>query len=363
MSDPLFHPEGVLDAAAARRIVAALDAEHSPALDFDAVEDIHFGALRVLMNARRSGLRFSIINACDAVSDRFTDTGVSAWIDVCRKPRPLDLSRYEEFGASFLSKAYNSKDGDSMIKVYGTNVSKLAVAREKAVARAVMLFGLPTPLVGTLYETEGRTALDYERIEGKRSFSRVIAEEPERLGEMTRRFARMCRQLHQTPCDTALFRDSRAVHRQAVLDCPGLDEAARAAFLRFVDSIPAATTCLHGDMQMSNVITTGEEDLWIDLGDFGYGEPKLDIAMWYFLSRLNTEENVRQLFHLGLADLARIWDIFVEEYADARSSEEKQAFEQAVIPYAALHMIYIGVEYGFQPGLLDAARSLILNQF
>ena len=363
MTDPQIRPEGILDAAAARRLVATLDTDHAPAFDFEAVEDIQFSALRVLMNARRSGLRFSIINACDAVVERFTDSGVSAYIDVCRKPQPLDLGRYEEFGASYLSKAYYSKDGDAMLKVYGTNVSKIAVAREKAVARAVMLFGLPTPLVGTLYESEGRTALDYERIEGKRSFSRVIAEEPERLEEMSRRFARMCRQLHETPCNTALFRDSRAVHRQAVLDCPGLDEAGKAAFLRFVDTIPAATTCLHGDLQMSNVITTGEEDLWIDLGDFGYGEPKLDIAMWYFLTKLNTEEFAQHLFHLGLADLARVWDFFVEEYADARSPEQKRAFEQAVVPYAALHMIYIGVEYGFQPGMLDAARGMIMKLF
>ena len=358
MLSNLIRPAGILDADAAGKLLSSLTEDIPYILDFSHVEAVHFAALRKLMNARRTGCRFSIINAGDAVADRFIDSGVSAFIDVCRKPRPLDLSQYEEFGASFLSKSYNSKDGDTMIKVYGPNVSKALVAQEKAVARAVMLFGIPTPLVGTIYEDGDRTALDFERIPGKRSFSRIIAEEPDQLEKVTRRFARMCRQLHNTPCDTALFQDRALAHRQAVINCKELTDAEKEAVLAFVDTIPHVTTCLHGDMQMSNVITTGLEDLWIDLGDFGYGEPLLDIGMWYFLTRLNTEELAQHLFHLGLEDLGRIWDIFVEDYAMAYSRKDKAAFEQSVIPYAALHMIYLGASFGFQPWMLDYIRQV-----
>lgn len=356
----LFRPTGVLDAEAADRLVAAMDEPVPYTLDFSEVECIRFAALRRLLNARRAGRRFRIINAPDAVVDRFTDSGVGEFIDVCRKPRPLDMSQYEEFGASFLSKSYNHADGDAMMKLYGPNVPVEIVAQEKAVARAVLRFGLPTPLVGTVFADGDRTALDFERIAGKRSFSRIIAEEPERLEEISRRFARMCRQLHETPCDTALFSDRALAHRQAVLRCNELSEAEKNAVLRFADGIPAATTCLHGDLQMSNVITTPDgEDLWIDLGDFGYGYPLLDVAMWYFLTKLNTEERARHLFHLGLVELARAWDYFAEEYADASSPEEKEAFERKVLPYAALHMLYLGATYGFEPGMADFAKSVL----
>lgn len=358
MDNPI-RPCGILDAASADALLAQMHGDLPVILDFSAVTGIRFAALRRLMNARRNGRRFSIINASDEVLERFVDSGVSAFIDISRKPRKLDISQYEEFGASFLSKAYNSADGDAMIKVYGANVPAALVAQEKAVARAVMLFGLPTPLVGTIYADGDKTALDFERIEGKRSFSRIIAEEPERTLEMTSRFAKMCKQLHATQCDTAIFSDRKLVHRQAVLACPGLTDGERERILRFVDGIPDKTTCLHGDLQMSNVITTPEgEDLWIDLSDFGYGHPMLDIAMWYFLTKLNTEERAQHLFHLGLAELARVWDLFVEEYADARSPEQKRAFEQEVRPYAALHMIYLGVNMGFVPGMLEQIREL-----
>ncbi len=355
----LLHPAGTVDAAAAGRLLASMTEDRTYTLDFEDVDGIHFAALRKFMNARRAGCRFCIINACDAVVDRFVDSGVGTLIDVCRKPKPLDLSRYEEFGASYMSKAYNCDDGDSMMKLYGPGVPRETVFREKTVARAVMLFGLPTPLVGSVSEDGGRTALDFERIHGKRSFSRIISEEPGKLEPIARRFARMSRQLHETPCDTAVFENRVLAHRQAVINCRELTDADKEVFLSFADSIPAATTCLHGDLQPSNVITTGLEDLWIDLGDFGYGYPLLDLGMLYFLTRLTTEERAMQLFHLDCASLARFWDAFAEEYAGARTPEQKQAFEQAVVPYAALHMIYLGTNFGFVPGMAELACRLI----
>lgn len=356
----VFRPSGILDAAAAERLLDAAPADLSCIFDFSDVESVHFAALRRLMNARRAGRKFSIVNACDAVVERFTDSGVGTFIDVSRKPKPLDMSQYEEFGASFMSKSYNSFDGDAMIKVYGANASRELVVQEKATARAVMLFGIPTPLVGTLYEDGEKKALDFERIPGKRSLSRIMAEEPERTEEITRCFARMCRQLHATPCDPAIFRDRVQVHRQSVERCTAFTDQEKAPVLAFIDRIPAVTTCLHGDLQPSNVIRTPEgEDLWIDLGDFGYGHPLLDVAMLYFLTRLIDEGRAQHLFHMGLDELGRMWDIFADEYAEARSAEAKQAFEREVLPFAVLHMIYLGTEMGFVPGMTDQIRSML----
>ena len=172
----LIRPSGILDAASSDALLAQMHGDLPFVLDFSDVTGIHFAALRRLMNGRRSGLRFSIVNASDEVMERFIDSGVSAYIDISRRPRKLDMSQYEEFGESVMSKAYKSADGDAIIKVYAANMPASFVMQEQAVARAVMLFGLPTPLVGAIYVDGDKTALDFERIEGKRSFSRIIAE-------------------------------------------------------------------------------------------------------------------------------------------------------------------------------------------
>lgn len=352
---------GILDGPAANRLAEAIGEGMFYILDFSEVESVNFAALRALLRCRQSGRKFFITNASSEVADKFEDTGVSSFINICRKPKPLDLSKYEEFGASFLSKAFNSADGDSMIKVYGSNVPKWMVAQEKAVARAVMLFGLHTPLVGTLYEDGEKTALDFERIAGKRSFSRIISEEPERLEEMSRRFARMCKQLHTTECDTNLFQDRRLYYKRAIATCKDITEEERAKAFAFLESIPAATTCLHGDMQLSNVINDGVEDMWIDLGDFGYGYYMLDMGMWYFLSVFNDERIQMNLFHLNKAQMLEIWNYYIDEYFGADTPEKKAAVVAEVEKYAALHMLYLGSTMGFIPGMLDFVRAKILS--
>ena len=352
---------GALDGAGAAAFVQKFSPESIYTLDFKEVVSINFAALRTLLRSRQGGGRFCIINACEDVARMFEETGVSSFVNVCRAPRPLDLSKYTEFGAGYMSKALNSEDGDSMLKVYGANVPKSAVAQEKAAARAVMLFGIPTPLVGSLYEDGDATGLDFERIEGKKSLSRIISEDNSRLEEITRIFARMCKDLHSKQCDTAIFSDRTVYYRDVAAKSEFITEEEKRKVFAFIDTIPADTTCLHGDMQPSNVITNGTDYLWIDLGEFGYGFHMLDMGMWYFMSNIIPEHLCQHIFHLSKDQMGQIWGIFSEEYFGADTPEKKAAVIKDVEPYAALHMLYIGSKYGFEDGMLEFVREKLLK--
>lgn len=353
----LIVASGVLDAPTAERLVKEMKPGSIYMLDFSAVEDVRFAALRMLLNARKGGAKFTVVCAPDAVAEKFEDTGVSAFVSVSRKPKQLDMSRYVEFGESFMSKAYNSTDGDSMIKVYGSRGSLAQVAREKAVAKSVMLFGIPTPLVGTIYHDGEHWALDFERITPKRSFSRIISEEPERLEEITVKFAGMCRQLHETPCDTVIFSDRRQIYRSTIEPSEAIPDGIRSKALAFIDRIPEATTCLHGDMQPSNVITTGKEEMWIDLADFCYGYPMMDLSMWYFLSNVAPEGLMMHLFHLGKEEMKKIWDIFCREYFGTSDTAILQQKEAEIRDYCILHMIFLGCQSGFEPFMMPIIEA------
>lgn len=355
----IFVKASLLNAEGADRIVSSMKEDNIYTLDFQDVEDINFAALRKLLNCRKSGQKFNIMNATSKIAEKMEDTGVSTYINISRKPKHIDISGYEEFGGGFMSKTFNSPDGDSMVKVYGPRVPKWMVANEKVTARAVMVFGIPTPLVGSLYEDGENTVLDFERIEGKKSFSRIISEQPERLEEMTVKFAQMCRALHSTECDTSIFPDKTIFYKRAVLGCYEISEELKNKTLSFIDSVPKTTTCLHGDMQLSNVITTGKEDMWIDLADFSYGNPLFDIGMWYFLAKLNEEPRQMDIFHMTHKQLSDCWDIFVREYFDAKTPETAAEVESKVIKFAALHMIYLGVTYHFEPGMVEAIEQIL----
>ena len=358
--DTVLIVNGDLDGKGVHELEAVMDADKRYTLDFNGVSSVSFSGMRALMNCHRNGRRFFIINACDNVMEMFEDTGVSSFLSVCRKPKSLDISKYEEFGGGYLSKSFNSADGDSMLKFYGSRIPAEMVYQEKNVAKKVFLFGIPTPMVGSLRAVDGSYAIDFERIEGKRSLSRVIADEPGRLEEIAVKFATMCKELHSTQCDVNVFEDRTIAYRNAVCRCNGLSEDEKNRILAFIDSVPKATTCLHGDMQLSNIITNGEEFLWIDLGDFGYGNPMFDLGMWFFLSMLNSEERADQIFHINKAALAKVWRIFAREYFGADTEDKQAESIRKVEPFAALHMIYLGSNYGFEPGMLDFAKSKLL---
>lgn len=351
--------QGVVDGIGAEKLVSNLDTKQIYTLDFDQVADIKFAGQRSLLRCRQSGQRFCIINAADSVAEKLEDSGVASYINVCRKPKPLQIKKYQEFGASFMSKAYNSEDGDSMIKVYSDHGSLPMVAHEKAMARAVMMFGIPTPLVGTLYSDGNAYGLDFERIVGKRSLARIISEEPERLEEIAREFARMCKQLHNTPCDTAVFPSRSALYREHILSCKAIDDNIRQKMTAYMDTLPETTTCIHGDMQIGNIINNGKENLWIDLGDFSYGNPMLDFGMTYFQMCVLPEDHIQKLYHITKAQAQQVWDILIDEYFKPQSAEETQAIEGQIQKICAIHMTYL-VSLG---GLFDFMLRFIKEQF
>ena len=100
---------GDLDGNGVHGLETAMNADNIFTLDFGEVQSVNFAALRALINCRKKGLRFTIINVSDSVIELFEDTGVSSFISVCRKPMPFDLSKYEEFGGGYLSKLLPKK--------------------------------------------------------------------------------------------------------------------------------------------------------------------------------------------------------------------------------------------------------------
>lgn len=77
--------------------------------------------------------------------------------------------------------------------------------REFLTARAVFEMGKPTPKPLQLVTDGERRGVEYELIRNKRSFTRIISQEPERLEEITLTFAHMVRELHETKANTSRF--------------------------------------------------------------------------------------------------------------------------------------------------------------
>lgn len=288
-------------------------------------------------------------------------------------PYLINLDDYEESGGGFCSVSYNHKGGDTMLKFYAPGTPVEQPAQELLLARHVEQMGIPTPMAGRLVTDGKRYGAEFIRITPKESFARYISNRPECLEEIASRYARMVKTLHSTKCNKGNF-ESISAHTHACIDRIGLftdDEKKR--MHDFVDSVPEGDSCLHGDLHIGNVITTGGilspegdprpvSDLWIDLGEFRWGNPLFDLGMGYFVSYCNPDNFTQHLYHISNAQMQRVWEIFARDYADCDTPEKIEAFNAKVRPFAALRMVVLGSEKGLHPGMEEVIRAELLSK-
>jgi len=264
------------------------------------------------------------------------------------EPVKIDLAEYERSGEGFNAESYNHKGGHTMIKLYAESVSSELPLRELRTAMNVFRMGLPTPMPGRFVTDGKRYGCEFGRIVDKKSFARAISENPDSMERYATEFARMCKQLHSTVCNPAVFPSAADMFCKAVENTTFFSDDEKEKVLCFVKNVPSATTCLHGDLHIGNILSSSLGNLWIDLGDFGYGNPLFDLGMTYWISKCNLEETTMRLYHIDNKMMQKIWEIFLREYYGTDNQELLAEYERQIRPFAALKMIYFGVTKGHE---------------
>jgi len=254
---------------------------------------------------------------------------------------PINLDDYIQTGEGGTAITYNHRNGRTLAKLFTPGYAAETARREFLVNRLVFDMGLPTPEPIRLITDGTRYGAEYELIVGKRSFTRIISQEPGQLEPLSLLFARLSRELHATKADTARLPDMRSLVRDAVVRFESLPQNLKVLLLDALDALPSADTCLHGDLHIGNIITDGKRNLWIDVGDFAYGRPEWDLAMMYYAEKHISEERAQSIFHLGLDTLAKHWDVFSKAYWNTENPEELEAHVKGLGPYISLKLTYV----------------------
>ena len=255
------------------------------------------------------------------------------------KPELIDLGDYEVSGDGYTAVSYNHKDGKRMMKLYAEYMPVSVPERELEVSWAILDLGLRIPRAYRMVTDGKRVGVEFERISPKRSFARAISEEPGRLEEFTAEFARQCLKLHATRCNTAVFTSVKDFFNYVIDASRDFDAGQKEKLHAFVAQAPDATTCLHGDMHIGNIITNGEQTWWIDLADFRYGHPYFDLGMLYFVAVSNpSDELAQKLFHVSHAQMLQVWEVFARTYFGPEA--DLAEIDRLIQPYAALYMIH-----------------------
>lgn len=252
----------------------------------------------------------------------------------------ISLKDYILFGGGANGESYNHKsDPTMMLKLYfpGKVTQPLD---EVTLARKVFELGIPTPEPGEYVVTEdGRYGIRFRRIPDKLSFSRATADHPEKVQEYAETFAAMCRKLHSIHVDKGQFENVKDRYFRLLEENPFFTPEEKEKLRAFIRSVPEEDTAIHGDLQYSNAIFSGDKRYFIDLGDFCYGNHLFDVAMVYLCCCLSEEDFIRETFHMSKSLAIRFWEYFAPAYfgADRPLSD----IEKEILPFAGLKTLII----------------------
>ena len=264
----------------------------------------------------------------------------------------INLNDYVQTGEGGTALTYNHKDGKTLAKLFMPSMAADNAIREFRTGQVVYEIGLPTPKPIRLITDGTRFGAEYELIQPKRSFTRIISQEPDQLVPLSERFAVLAKQIHQTPADTTRLPDMKDLVSQRIATISNLSDDLKARINRFLDTVPSTPTCLHGDLHIGNIITDGQRDLWIDVGDFAYGTPEWDLGMMYYAANFLSAERADNIFHLDTDTLKAHWAAFAKVYYGTDSQDVLDAEIQKLQPFIFVKMAY------FVSKLFDGKRPI-----
>ena len=239
-----------------------------------------------------------------------------------------------------MGESYNHKDNpELMLKMYPIDWTALARKEYDRSAQAFSL-GIPTPKPEELVKVpDGRMGIVFQRIQGKKSFAKAVGEDPSRTEELAVRFAAMCKVLHSTRANLEGIPSYKEFLERLFKTNPHLTSAQNDKVLRFIADIPDADTALHGDLHFGNAIFRGEENWFIDVGEFGYGHPLIDLGIFMSVTNYTSEEMMQKLYHMDRDSAVRFWQFFTREYFGA--DRPLKDLEEEIMPYAALRALFV----------------------
>ena len=275
----------------------------------------------------------------------------------------INLDDYFQTGEGGTALTYNHKNGKTLAKLFMSSVAADNAAREFHINQVVYESGLPTPKPIRLITDGTRFGAEYELISPKRSFTRIISQEPDKLVPLSELFAKLARQIHQTPADTKRLPDMKDLVGSWIDRFKELPDTYKQRFHQFLETVPSTPTCLHGDLHIGNIITDGQRNLWIDVGDFAYGVPEWDLGMMYYSANFMPPERCDNIFHLDVPTLKAHWQAFAPVYYGTDSKEALEAEVRKLYPFIATKIAFLISKLRNGDGVVSEALMKMFDQF
>ncbi|MBQ9059930.1 MAG: anti-sigma factor antagonist, partial [Firmicutes bacterium] len=249
-------------------------------IDMQDLNYISSSGLRILLRMLKKHRKLRIINASSEIYEILEMTGFTEMMDVEKAYRQISVEGCELIGSGANGKVYRFSD-ELVVKVYKDANALEDIQRERELARLALVLGIPTAISYDVVRVGNTYGSVFELLDAH-SFSKILAEQPEKMDWCVKEYVDLLKLIHSTRVPDGKLPSMK----QVALDWAKfvreyLPEEEGNKLVRLVEEVPENPHMIHGDYHTKNLEMTGEEVLLIDMDTLAVGHPVFEFASMY----------------------------------------------------------------------------------
>ena len=249
-------------------------------LDMKELEYISSAGLRVILRLRKDYPDIRIVNVKPEVYEILDMTGFTEMIPVEKAYREVSIEGCEEIGRGANGTIYRI-DKDNVVKVYNNPDALDEIHHEREVAKLALILGVPTAISYDVVKVGDSYGSVFELLNA-RSFSKIIASEPEKIDWCIDEYVEMLKKIHSTLVPEGKLPN---VKETAIGWARFMQDHLPAEYgeklLAMIQDVPDDDHMIHGDYHTKNLELQNDEVLLIDMDTLSVGHPIFEFASIY----------------------------------------------------------------------------------
>jgi uncharacterized protein (TIGR02172 family) len=312
-------------------------------IDMEECSYISSAGLRSLLilykNIIKMNGSMSVTNVSSRVRDIFELTGFSKILDVKKNYREISIDGCEFISAGVCGECYRL-DSDTIVKLYGEGIDLKIAEKEKDLAKAAFVLGVPTAISYDVVSCKNRFGVVYEMIEAQ-LFSSLIREDLDNISKHALTLSSITKSIHAIKGDPNIFPNLKESFRDYIKQmdfCLNSDDIS--LLLNKLEQLPDSEHCVHFDLHTSNIMIKNNEPIIIDMGDFSIGSYLFDIGLIYMIYGIPELKISELVTKIPASNGHELWKYFVKDYFSDKTQEEYELFDRNRYFLGSLRAIY-----------------------
>ena len=249
-------------------------------LDAENLEYISSAGLRIILRLKKNHPDLQIINVSAEIYEILDMTGFTEMMPVKKAYRVVSIEGCKVIGRGANGTIYRI-DQDNVVKVYNNADALEEIQHEREVAKLALILGIPTAISYDVVRVGESYGSVFELLNA-RSFSDILANEPEKMDWCVAEYVGMLQKIHSTLVPDGKLPDMKKTALDWVKFVKDyLPKEAGEKLVSLVEAIPHDDHMIHGDYHTKNLELQNDEVLLIDMDTLAVGHPIFELASMY----------------------------------------------------------------------------------